>query len=179
MADTLQAVSDRVQIVQNLLNGIPLGGNTLAVQAIQQELSELGRYIETAQQQQAFSSHAGQEREYLAGCQVQVRKIIQSLDYMMTASAEDYRQAAGEGKNDLEHQPDATQQSANPEAYQHKSNFWQLTACKDEMRQIASGIMETEEQLEHGQLMQSSFTANDSVDAGELGAPSDTSSLSP
>lgn len=179
MTNTLQAVSDQISTIHGLLNGLPLGKNTLAVQAIQQQLSELGSHIQSVQLQQGSGGHADQDRELLAGCRVQIAKTIQQLDLLMTESADDYREAIGDLKNEFEQQSDGVQQNSNAEAYQLKSIFWQLKDCKEQMRHLASSMLDAEGQIEHGQLVQGGLAASVNPDTGELGAPSDSSSLSP
>lgn len=179
MTDTLQAVLDRIQTVSQLLNGIPVGEKESALQSFQQELTDMESHIQTVQQQQENVQNTDQIRQMLAGCRVQIFKMIKEIDLLMTASAEAYRQSIGDRKNQFEQLSDIMQQNSDSQAYQHKKVYWQLSDCKDEIRLLTSSIMDLEGQLEHEQLVHNGLTAGHDSNIGDLGAPSDSPSLSP
>ncbi|QYR21831.1 hypothetical protein KZ483_01950 [Paenibacillus sp. sptzw28] len=181
MTETLQTVLDRIHKVSQKLSGIPAGerGREQVLQSFRQELSDMGRRIQSVQQQQAGTPEADKTRKMLAGCRADLFRIIKEIDVLMTDFAEAYRQSIGDRKNQFEQLSEIMQQSSDPQAYQHKHVFGQLTHCKDQIRLLTSSIMDVEGGLEHRQLLQKGFNSGAGPDVADLGEPSDRPSLSP
>jgi hypothetical protein len=181
MTETFQSVIDRIQKVSQLLSGIPAHEREKehVIQSFRQELSDMSSRIQSFQGQQDSNQNADKTREMLAGCRADLFRFIKEIDVLMTDFAEAYRQSIGDRKNQFEQLSDIMQQSFDPQAYQHKHIFGQLTHCKDQIRVLTSSIMDLEGGLEHRQLVQKGFTPGAGSDVSDLGAPSDRPSLSP
>jgi hypothetical protein len=179
MTDTLQTVLDRIQKASQLLNDITIGEKDPVLKSYQLELADMRSHIQNIEQQQTNALNTGEIRKMLAGCRVELFRMLQEIDLLMTDSADVYRQSIGDRKNEFEQLSDEMQQKSDPQVYQHKYVYWQLFDSKDQIRLLTSSIMDLEGQLEHEQLVHKGLTAGGDSDVSDLGAPSDRPSLSP
>lgn len=120
------------------------------------ELGQLQAQLENAQAAVTPETSSA-DRQELVNCRMVLHGMMDAVEDIRTAVAEQYRQVLGENKTVFEQLDETVQQSEYAEAYQHRQLFKQMDQVNQRLRQLDGSMLDAGYQMERGQGTGDSF----------------------
>lgn len=120
------------------------------------ELGQLQAQLENAQAV-VTPETSSTDRQELVNCRMVLHGMMDAVEDIRTAVAEQYREVLGENKTVFEQLDETVQQSEYAQAYQHRQLFKQMDQVNQQLRQLAGSMLDAGYQMERGQVMEDGF----------------------
>jgi len=168
----IQNMSMRLNQLSSQLTIAGQNGSMEEFGMIVNELGQLQAQLENAQAAITPETSSA-DRQELVNCRMVLHGMMDAVQGIRTAVAEQYRQVLGENKTVFEQLDESVQQNEYAEAYQHRQLFKQMDQVNQQLRLLDGSMLDAGYQMERGQEMESSF--NGAVTAEGITSDSDES----
>ncbi|KZS47350.1 hypothetical protein AWU65_16160 [Paenibacillus glucanolyticus] len=161
----IQNMSMRLNQLSSQLTAAGQNGRLDEVGLIVSELSQI--YTELQNLQAAVTPETSSSaRQELVNCRIVLHGMMDAVQDIRTATAEQYRQVLGENKTVFEQLDEAAQQSEYSQAYQYRLAFKQMDEVSQHLHQLDGSMLDTGYQLERGAM--AGDTLNGAVQSEDL-----------
>ncbi|MGG4090471.1 hypothetical protein [Paenibacillus lautus] len=147
----IQNMSMRLNQLSSELTTAAQNGGMNEVGMIVSQLSQIQAELQSAQAAVSPETSAAVRQE-LVNCRMVLHGMMNTVQDIRTATAEQYRQVLGENKTAFEQMDETAQQSEYAEAYQHRQLFQQMDQVSQQLHQLDGSMLDAGYQMERGQV---------------------------
>lgn len=159
---SIHSIASRLGQVSGMLSEIQQSGNAEQLEAVLNDLGQMDAELKSAQAE--FTSDTSETmRQDLVHCRMALHGMLSLVSDIRSETAERYRQVLGEHKTSFEQMDESMQQSAHPEAYQHRQMFKQMDVVSSQLHQLNGAMMDAGFQAGRGQQSDIETSYGDSV----------------
>ncbi|MGG3283098.1 hypothetical protein [Paenibacillus solani] len=149
----IQNMSIRLNQLSSQLTIAGQNGSMEEFGMIVNELGQLQAQLENAQAAVTPETSSA-DRQELVNCRMVLHGMMDAVEDIRTAVAEQYREVLGENKMVFEQLDETVQQNEYAQAYQHRQLFKQMDQVNQQLRQLAGSMLDAGYQMERGQVME-------------------------
>ncbi|MFE0558281.1 hypothetical protein ACFW1P_20420 [Paenibacillus sp. NPDC058910] len=147
----IQNMSMRLNQLSSELTTAAQNGGMNEVGVIVSQLSQIQAELQSAQAAVSPETSAAVRQE-LVNCRMVLHGMMNTVQDIRTATAEQYRQVLGESKTAFEQMDETAQQSEYAEAYQSRLLFQQMDQVSQQLHQLDGSMLDAGYQMERGQV---------------------------
>lgn len=172
----VQSIASKLGQVSGMLSEIQQSGNAAQLETVLNDLGQMDAELKSAQAE--FTPETSETmRQDLVNCRMALHGMQNLVSNIRSETAERYRQVLGDQKTSFEQMDESAQQSAYPEAYQHRQMFKQMDVVSSQLHQLNGAMMDAGYQAGRGQQNGVEATYGDTV-LDDMTAETDTTSFS-
>lgn len=145
----VQAIANKLSQVSGVLTEMQQSGNAEQLAAVLNDLGQMDAELKKAQTQ-ITSETSETWRQDLVNCRMALHGMLGIVSEIRSETANRYRQVLGDQKTSFEQMDEAEQQSAHPDAYQHRQIFKQMDVVSGHIHQLNGAMLDAGYQVERG-----------------------------
>ncbi|SMF89597.1 hypothetical protein SAMN05661091_4707 [Paenibacillus uliginis N3/975] len=138
---SVQSIASKLSQVSMVLTEMQQSGNCDQLAVVLNDLGQMDAELKTVQSQ-ITPETSETLRQDLVNCRMALYGMQNIVSEIRSDTAQRYRQVLGDQKTSFEQMNDPDQQSAYPEAYQHRQVFKQMDAVSGHLHQLNGAIMD-------------------------------------
>lgn len=145
----VQWFANKLSQVSGVLTEMQRSGNAEQLEAVLNDLGQMDAELKNAQTQ-ITPETSDTLRQDLVNCRMALHGMLGIVSEIRSETADRYRQVLGDQKISYEQMDEAAQQTAHPEAYQHRQIFKQMDVVSSQIHQLNGAMLDAGYQVERG-----------------------------